>query len=158
MNLIVIVSDTLRADYLGCYGNTWVRTPHLDALAAEGIRLTKAYTGSFPTMPMRADLFTGHYVFQSVGWAPLQPGEVPLQSLLRQHGYVTQFIVDHTQMLAPGYNYHQGFSGYDFIRGQAGEPYITDPRYRVALRPGEAADAGVGAPAHGEPGALDPGK
>nr|NIR02469.1 sulfatase-like hydrolase/transferase [Gemmatimonadales bacterium] len=35
MNLIVIVSDTFRWDYLGAYGNDWIETPHLDKLASE---------------------------------------------------------------------------------------------------------------------------
>ncbi|HID05801.1 MAG TPA: hypothetical protein EYP10_01505, partial [Armatimonadetes bacterium] len=33
MNIVVIISDTLRYDYLGCYGNRWVRTPNLDRFA-----------------------------------------------------------------------------------------------------------------------------
>ena len=35
MNFIIIVSDTLRRDHLGCYGNDWVSTPHIDAFAAK---------------------------------------------------------------------------------------------------------------------------
>ncbi len=126
MNIIFIVCDTLRRDYLGCYGSSWVRTPSLDALGASGTIFDRAYVGSFPTMPMRADLMTGKYVFQNVGWAPLQAGYVPMQTHLRGAGYVTAMITDHVQMLAPGMNYHQGFNGVQWIRGQASDPHITD--------------------------------
>jgi len=35
MNLIVIMLDSLRQDHLGCYGNSWIKTPHIDKLAGE---------------------------------------------------------------------------------------------------------------------------
>ena len=73
MNIVVIISDSLRWDCLGCYGNGWARTPNLDRFARESVVFNRAYCGSFPTIPMRADLFSGRYVFQSRGWAPLGP-------------------------------------------------------------------------------------
>ena len=39
MNTIVIMADSWRFDYLGCYGNDWIKTPNIDKLAAEGMRL-----------------------------------------------------------------------------------------------------------------------
>jgi len=127
MKIVIIISDTLRSDYLGCYGNNWVKTPYLDSLANSSTLFERAYTGSFPTMPMRADLMRGKYCFQSFGWAPLPEKETILQSILRLYGYVNCMITDHTQMLAPGYNYHQGFDGVHWIRGQGTDPWITDP-------------------------------
>lgn len=127
MNLIAIISDTLRRDFLGCYGNTWVQTPNIDALARESIVLDRCFTGSFPTMPMRADFLTGKYVFQNIGWAPLPPRTPTLQGILRNNAYVTMMVTDHTQMLAPGMNYHQGFDGVEWIRGQASDAWVTDP-------------------------------
>jgi len=127
MNIIVIISDTLRRDYLGAYGNSWVQTPNLDGLAREATVFDRAYIGSFPTMPMRFDFMTGHYAFPELGWGPIPPGEVVCQALLQEAGYVTMLIADHAQMLSPGYNYHQGFHGYEWIRGQAGEPWATAP-------------------------------
>ncbi len=123
MNLVVIISDTLRRDYLGCYGNGWVHTPHINALAAASIVLDRCYAGSFPTIPHRADLMTGRYNFPFRPWSPLPPGEKPLQVLARQAGYVTALVTDHTQMLAPGYNLHQGFAAVEWIRGQASDPW-----------------------------------
>ncbi len=37
MNFIIIVSDTLRRDHLGCYGNSWISTPHIDAFAEKSL-------------------------------------------------------------------------------------------------------------------------
>jgi len=135
MNILFIISDTLRRDYLNCYADSaevsgftgGVRTPSLDALAAEATVMERCYEGSFPTMPTRSDIMAGNYCFHTYGWAPLPPGVVTLQALLRRAGYVTQLITDHVQMLAPGMNYHQGFDGHWWIRGQVGERYITAP-------------------------------
>ena len=62
MNIVVIIADTLRARHLGCYGNTEVRTPSIDTLAATGVRFESAYIGTW-CMPSRATLLTGHHQF-----------------------------------------------------------------------------------------------
>ena len=59
MNIILIISDTLRRGHLGCYGNTWIRTPNLDRFAKESVVFDQAYEASFPTRPTRAGHFTG---------------------------------------------------------------------------------------------------
>lgn len=127
MNLLVIVCDTLRRDYLGCYGNTWVQTPCLDALSASGITFDRCYVGSFPTVPQRHDLMCSNYVFHTTGWAPIARGNTPLQVRLSQLGYVCQFISDHAQLMAPGMNYHQGFHGVEWIRGHIADRWATEP-------------------------------
>jgi len=58
MNVILIVSDTLRRDFLGCYGNNWVHTENIDRFAKDAIIFDNAYAGSFPTVPNRLDVFT----------------------------------------------------------------------------------------------------
>jgi len=126
MKIIVVISDTLRRDYLGCYGNTWVRTPNIDALAAKATVCDKAYIGSFPTMPMRSDIVTGKVCFHTYGWAPLPPGSTTVQGILQKEGFIAMMVTDHTQMLAPGMNYHQGFDGVEWIRGQASDKWRTD--------------------------------
>ena len=55
-NLIFIIADQLRADFLGCYGAGFVKTPHIDSLAAQGIRYTRAYSTSPVCVPARASL------------------------------------------------------------------------------------------------------
>ena len=59
MNTIFILIDSLRRDYLGCYGNTWVQTPNLDALAENSTVFENSYIGSYPCMPARRDIWTG---------------------------------------------------------------------------------------------------
>ncbi|RJS88674.1 sulfatase, partial [Candidatus Bathyarchaeota archaeon] len=59
MNVIEIVSDTFRWDYLGCYGNKWIHTENLDRFAEDSVVFDNAYIASFPTIPHRHDLFTG---------------------------------------------------------------------------------------------------
>lgn len=58
-NLLFIIADQLRADFLGCYGANFVKTPHIDALAAQGIRYERAYSTSPVCVPARASLLTG---------------------------------------------------------------------------------------------------
>lgn len=58
-NFLVFVTDQQRADHLGCYGNTVVRTPHIDALASRGVVFDRFYVASPVCMPNRAALATG---------------------------------------------------------------------------------------------------
>ncbi len=60
-HVIVISLDTTRADHFGCYGNTWIRTPRIDALAAESILLTDYMTVIPTTLASHTTLFTGKY-------------------------------------------------------------------------------------------------
>ena len=121
LNIVLVVSDTLRQDYLGCYGNRWVKTPNLDRLARECIIFDRAYAASFPTMPMRADLFTGKFTFNYLGWAPLSRGEITVQGLLAQAGYRTTAVVDTPFFIRNGYGYDRGFHDFIWIRGQGPE-------------------------------------
>ncbi len=58
-NFLVILCDDLGYGDLGCYGNKTIRTPHLDKLASQGIRLTDCYSASPLCSPARAGLLTG---------------------------------------------------------------------------------------------------
>ena len=62
-NVLFICVDQLRYDTLGCNGNQICQTPHLDKLAAEGVRFTRAYTPCSLCSPARASIFTGRYAF-----------------------------------------------------------------------------------------------
>lgn len=68
-NVIVIMTDELRRDTLGCYGNTQVQTPNIDALAVKGQRFDAAYTPSPICVPARAAMATGRYVHETRCWA-----------------------------------------------------------------------------------------
>ena len=60
-NFIVILCDNLGYGDIGCYGSKLHRTPHIDKLAAEGMRLTDFYVSSGVCTPSRASLMTGCY-------------------------------------------------------------------------------------------------
>ena len=60
-NILLLLTDQYRHDALGCSGNTVVRTPGMDSLAAEGMRFTSAFTPTSLCSPARASLLTGLY-------------------------------------------------------------------------------------------------
>jgi len=127
MNIIQIVSDTFRWDYLGCYGNSWIHTEHLDRFAKDSVIFDKAYIASFPTIPHRHDLFTGRYTFIYSTWAPLPRDEVIISQTLRQAGYVTMLIVDTPHMIRDAHYFDRGFDAWWWIRGQEHDRYMTNP-------------------------------
>jgi arylsulfatase A-like enzyme len=118
MNVVVIVSDTLRQDHLGCYGNDVIETPHLDALSERAVTFDRCYAASFPTVPMRADLFTGKYTFNYLGWAPLTSDEATLAECLSKGGYRTFGVTDTPFFIRRGYGYDRGFMDFRWVRGQ----------------------------------------
>jgi len=136
LKVIVIVSDTLRWDFLGCYGNKWIRTPNIDALAKRSIVFDKAYGGSFPTIPHRTDLFTGHYCFHARGWAPIPPEEETFPKLLTKAGYYTEMVTDTGHLLrgpldilrnVTSMGFIDGFSHWEFVKA----PPLPKPRENV---------------------------
>ena len=68
MNIIQIVSDTFRSDFMGCYGCDWVHTPYLDRFARQAVQFDRAYICSFPTVPARYEFLTGMVAFPTFGW------------------------------------------------------------------------------------------
>jgi arylsulfatase A-like enzyme len=63
-NVLVLVIDTLRADYVGAYGGR-AQTPAIDALAREGLRFSRCYPEAMATVPARRSILTGRRVFPS---------------------------------------------------------------------------------------------
>lgn len=124
-NLVVITIDTLRADHLGCYGDKQVRTPNIDALAAEGFRFTRAYTSVPVTLPSHTVIFTGTYPmfsgmhdFAGNKLAATQP---TLASVLQANGFDTGAVVA-SAVLDSRFGLNHGFDFYydhfDFNRLQ----------------------------------------
>jgi arylsulfatase A-like enzyme len=93
MNILLIIADTVRWDFLG-YNGGHVRTPALDALAAEGTVFRRHYATSFPTVPARYDIHTGKPAYVEVGWGPLLPDDVTVAMRLSGQGYTTVGVVD----------------------------------------------------------------
>lgn len=96
-NIVLIYADDLGYGDLGSYGSTAIQTPHLDRLAAGGLRFTAAYATSATCTPSRYGLLTGEYPWRKEGNKILKgdatmiipPGSVTLPSILRAAGYKT---------------------------------------------------------------------
>jgi len=106
-NLVIILVDTLRPDFLGCYGNPDVRTPNIDRLASEGVLFKECISQAPWTLPSLASILTSKYPSQHgaerqrvldrttakeskiliSGW--LQPENVTLFEILKENGYAT---------------------------------------------------------------------
>ena len=128
MNIICVVTDTLRADYLPVYGNQQVIAPNLMDFAAEALVFEECHAASFPTVPTRADIATGRFTFTYLTWGPLPHDEITLASLMTKAGYTTMGIGDTPFLIRNGYNYDSGFDDFVWIRGQreaAGRPDVT---------------------------------
>jgi len=129
MKVICILLDSLNRHFLSIYGNDWVRTPNLDALARRSLVFDQHYIGSAPTMPGRRDPWTGDWEFLWRPWGSLEPWDHPLPKLLRQADVLTHLFTDNYHLFERGgENYHIDFEGWEFIRGHENDPWITDPR------------------------------
>ena len=60
-NIVLVLADDLGWGDVGAYGASAIRTPHLDRMAREGVRLTSAYSSANICTPSRAGLLTGRY-------------------------------------------------------------------------------------------------
>ncbi|NCO35172.1 MAG: sulfatase [Armatimonadetes bacterium] len=154
MNVIVILCDTLRRDHCSPYTGgkplhecwsqeapPWsVPTPNMERLAERGTVFENAYCGSSPCMPARRDIYTGRLEFLERGWGPLEeedldlPRQVsgpPNMSIrwMQENGLPVSYLVsDHFHLWEQGSgNYHMGYSGFQFIRGQEADGLYTDP-------------------------------
>src|SRR5512142_2963825 len=120
MNVIWIISDTLRRDHLGAYGNRTIHTPALDALAARSVRFDRHYSAGFPTMPSRADFFTGRWTMSFMGWEPLPDDVQTIGEIVQERGIHTAAMVDTPFYMRFGMNYDRGFQTFQAILGQEG--------------------------------------
>jgi arylsulfatase A len=130
-NILIFYADDIGYGDLGSYGAIGVETPHLDSLAANGVRFTDAHSAAATCSPSRYSLLTGNYPFRRnvnilPGDAPLliTPGTLTLPAMLQQQGYSTAVIgkwhlgmgdgkVDWNKEIKPGPN-EIGFD-YSFI-------------------------------------------
>ncbi len=139
-NIVLILADDLGYDSLGCYGNTEVKTPHIDRLAAGGMRFTDFHSNGALCSPTRAALLTGRYQqrcaqvadeelspvyreqrkqnpVQRWAWG-LSTGEVMLPAVLQQAGYRTALMGK--WHLGYDVKFHPMNYGFDEFRGFVG--------------------------------------
>lgn len=115
-SLLLVTLDTTRADALGCYGAGDDATPHLDALAARGVRYERAFSPSPLTLPAHASLLTGrlppeHGVLDN-GTHRLETALPTLASVLAARGYATGAVVA-SRVLDRRFGLATGFAHYD---------------------------------------------
>ena len=148
-NIIVILTDDQGYGDLGCYGSASIRTPHLDRMAAEGVRFTDFYSGAEVCSPSRAALLTGRYPPRS-GMAGdrrvlfpnsaggLPGAEVTLAEALKARGYATAHIGKWHLGIRPGARPRdQGFDrtfGLPYSNDMDARPGITG-RIRASDNP-----------------------
>ncbi|MFB3921933.1 MAG: sulfatase-like hydrolase/transferase [Terriglobia bacterium] len=135
-SVLFITLDTTRADHLSCYSNDAVepastrkqssaratpprrgaKTPHLDALAARGVRFARAIAAVPLTLPSHATMFTGTYPevhqLRDMGGFTLDPKHRTLASMARAAGYTTAAFVG-SKAVGRVFGLQQGFDTYD---------------------------------------------
>ncbi|WP_170423434.1 sulfatase-like hydrolase/transferase [Ruegeria arenilitoris] len=101
-NILFIMFDQLRWDYLSCYGHPHLHTPNIDRLAAKGVRFDRAYIQSPICGSSRMSTYTGRYVHShGASWngIPLKVGEITMGDHLRKAG-MDCWLVGKTHMRA----------------------------------------------------------
>lgn len=95
-NIIFIMADDLGYGDLGSYGQKIIKTPHLDKMAAEGMKFLQCYAGSTVCAPSRSVLMTGqhtgHTYVRGNAKVNLPPEEVTVAEVLKKEGYATALI------------------------------------------------------------------
>ncbi len=88
-NVVLIVADDLGWNELGCYGQKWIKTPHIDSIAKEGIRFTDFYSGNAVCATSRCSLMTGKHTGHAYIRTNRQPKNTPeMLALKKKYGWV----------------------------------------------------------------------
>jgi uncharacterized sulfatase len=137
MNILWIWADNLAYRDLGCYGSPEIKTPRVDRLAAQGVKLTQYYVAHVVCSPSRLGLLTGRQPFRGGIVDVLRPDspsgipddEITMAEALRQRGYATMAIGkwhlgDRKEFLPT----RHGFDGY------LGLPYSMDMAPTILIR------------------------
>jgi arylsulfatase A-like enzyme len=116
-NVLLIMVDTLRADHLGAFGSTRVKTPNIDQLAADGTRYPKAFAQASWTRPSVATILTGLYPSShgAVHKADtLRDGVITLAEATGAGGYRTVGFPNNINV-SSSFNFQQGFGEYHYL-------------------------------------------
>lgn len=116
-NTIVVMFDSWQFNYTGCYGNEWIKTPNIDALAREGVLFENAYGNNMPTLPVRRSLMTGRFTLHEIGWGPLRPEDTTVADLCWGTGVDTAMAYNSVPMFVSKGSYARSYSKAVFSRG-----------------------------------------
>lgn len=137
-DVILVTIDTLRADALGFRGNTRVKTPFLDSLAARGLVFTHAHAHNVVTLPSHANILTGLYPWQhgvrdNAGFT-LDAKHETVAAMLKRAGYATGAFVGAFPLDAR-FGLDNGFDVYDdnYGKGQAAFDFSIQERRADAV-------------------------
>ncbi len=130
-NAIVVMFDTLSYRYIGCYGNDWIKTPHYDRFAREGVLFENCFTEGLPTIPCRRAMHTGRYTLPFAGWVPLSMEDTTIADLCWGRPIDTAIVFDCPMYRLPKFGYTRGFDKVYFYHGHEGDHafYGQDPLY-----------------------------
>ena len=117
--------DSLQFNYLGCYGNKWIKTPNIDALAREGVLFENAYSEGLPTIPVRRAMMTGRYTLPYKGWGPLDRDDTTVADIMWGRGIHSALIYDSAPMRLLKYGYSRGFDEVHFLHGHEMDHYYS---------------------------------
>ena len=133
-NIIFVMVDDMGYGDLGCYGGTVIPTPHLDRMAAAGLRFTQCYAGSTVCAPSRSVLMTGQHTGHTTvrgnfgkeggviglgggkGRVPLRAEDVTVAEVLKKVGYTTG-VTGKWGLGEPGTSGHPNRQGFDEFFG-----------------------------------------
>jgi arylsulfatase A-like enzyme len=113
-NVVLVILDSVRPDFVGAYGSRRVQTPNIDALASKGLRFNRAFPEALVTVPARRSIYTGRRIFPyrnfepqadlgvSPGWSPIDDLDRTVVKTLKDAGYRTVQVTDNPPI---------GFSG-----------------------------------------------
>lgn len=132
-NVLIITTDTTRADHIGCYGNRGIQTPVLDGLARDGVLCAETITPSPSTMPAHSSLLTGlypqHHGVRANGTFRLDDKITTLAERLQTQGYRTGAAIS-SFVLDSRFGLNQGFDFYNdnLTKGMQYSPHMFRER------------------------------
>ncbi len=95
-NVLLITADHMRGDAMGCNGNPFIQTPHLDAIAARGVTFTNGFTPNPICVPGRASITTGNYSHTCTGskgnGGRIRDDQIKIAEHFADAGYMTAAI------------------------------------------------------------------
>ena len=120
MKTVFVLLDSMNRNAMEPYGAQTVHTPNFTRFQQRAVTFDNHYVGSLPCMPARRDMHTGRSHFLHRSWGPLEPFDDSFPEIMKQNGIYSHLVTDHHHYFADGgATYHQRYSSWDLVRGQA---------------------------------------